>query len=66
MNPSQEPRPDASIAVLHLVALVERLHPSMVGRLARVRLARNEQFVSLGEPIAAGDVIALIPPIAGG
>ncbi len=29
-------------------------------------VARNARFVSLAEPVAAGDEIALMPPVAGG
>jgi molybdopterin converting factor small subunit len=31
-----------------------------------VRLARNEEFARDEDPISDGDVIALIPPVAGG
>jgi molybdopterin converting factor small subunit len=31
-----------------------------------VRLARNEEFAVGTEPLEEGDVIALIPPVAGG
>lgn len=41
-------------------------HPSLQGRLSSVRLARNEVFATNDEVIAEGDVIALIPPVAGG
>lgn len=34
--------------------------------LGAVRVARNETFVSLAEPVEAGDVLALIPPVQGG
>ena len=36
------------------------------GRLASVRFARNEEFAESRDAIAEGDVIALIPPVAGG
>jgi molybdopterin converting factor subunit 1 len=36
------------------------------GRLGSVRLARNERFAAPGDSIAEGDVLALIPPVAGG
>ena len=54
----------ATIAALgeHLAAL----HPSLEGRLGYVRFARNEEFAQPGDPIADGDTIALIPPVAGG
>lgn len=45
--------------------LAER-HPALVGRLGPVRFARNEAFATTEEPLADGDVVALIPPVAGG
>jgi molybdopterin converting factor subunit 1 len=47
------------------VALAAR-HPALEGRLGPVRFARNEEFARLEDPIADGDVVALIPPVAGG
>ena len=46
----------------HLAAL----HPELEGRLGYVRFARNEEFAAGTEPVIDGDVIALIPPVAGG
>ncbi|AKV03238.1 Molybdenum cofactor biosynthesis protein MoaD / Molybdenum cofactor biosynthesis protein MoaE [Labilithrix luteola] len=42
------------------------IHPSLEGRLEYVRFARNEAFASGSDVIVSGDVIALIPPVAGG
>ncbi len=41
-------------------------HRAYAERRAHVRIARNEAFASADEPVADGDVIALIPPVAGG
>jgi molybdopterin synthase sulfur carrier subunit len=41
-------------------------HREYAARSASVRLARNESFADAGEPLEDGDVIALIPPVAGG
>ena len=46
----------------HLAAL----HPAYGERRAHVRIARNEAFAADDDPVADGDVIALIPPVAGG
>lgn len=46
----------------HLAAL----HAPLEGRLGYVRFARNEEFAHPSDPIADGDTIALIPPVAGG
>lgn len=49
-----------------LAAHLTSLHPELAGRLGYVRFARNEQFAQLTDPVADGDTIALIPPVAGG
>jgi molybdopterin converting factor subunit 1 len=40
--------------------------PALDGRLAHVRFARNEEFARGTDALAEGDVVALIPPVAGG
>jgi molybdopterin converting factor subunit 1 len=47
-------------------ALIEARVPALAGRLGTVRLARNEAFAGDDDAVADGDVIALIPPVAGG
>jgi len=41
-------------------------HPAYAERRAHVRIARNEAFAADDEALADGDVVALIPPVAGG
>ncbi len=41
-------------------------HRAFAERRAHVRVARNEAFALDDEVLAEGDVIALIPPVAGG
>jgi molybdopterin synthase sulfur carrier subunit len=41
-------------------------HRAYAERRAHVRIARNEAFAEASEPLAEGDVVALIPPVAGG
>lgn len=41
-------------------------YPTLVPYLDCLRIARNEQFVDIDAEIAAGDVLAVIPPVAGG
>jgi molybdopterin synthase sulfur carrier subunit len=41
-------------------------HRAFAERRGFVRIARNEAFASADEALAEGDVIALIPPVAGG
>ena len=45
---------------------VETRHPGLSGRMGSVRIARNERFARDAETLAEGDVLALIPPVAGG
>ena len=46
----------------HLAARV----PGLAERMSFVRVARNEAFANDEDAIHDGDVIALIPPVAGG
>lgn len=41
-------------------------HEGYAARRGHVRVARNEAFATEDERVADGDVIALIPPVAGG
>jgi molybdopterin converting factor subunit 1 len=41
-------------------------HGALEGRMASVRIARNEIFARDEELLSDGDVVALIPPVAGG
>ncbi len=41
-------------------------YPVLAARRGALRLARNEVFAHLSEPVGEGDVIAVIPPVAGG
>src|SRR4051812_45416614 len=43
-----------------------RRHPSLESKLGFIRFARNESMAELSEALAEGDVVALIPPVAGG
>lgn len=57
----------ASITTIGALAgYLMKLHAPLAGRLASVRFARNEEFAQDVDPVADGDVIALIPPVAGG
>lgn len=52
--------------VTDLVAWLSRERPGLADRMRFVRIARNERFAAPDEALAAGDEIALIPPVAGG
>jgi molybdopterin synthase sulfur carrier subunit len=47
-------------------AWIEGRHDVLAGRLASVRIARNEEFARDDVTLADGDTLALIPPVAGG
>ena len=49
-----------------LAGHLEKLVPALQGRLGAVRWARNEELVGLDAALTDGDVIAIIPPVAGG
>jgi molybdopterin converting factor subunit 1 len=49
-----------------LRAHVEIAVPALAGRLDAVRWAKNEVFVGMDATLSDGDVVALIPPVAGG
>lgn len=58
--------PDAVANVGELSRHLERRHPELSGRLRGVRFAVNEVFADAATPLAQGDVVAVIPPVAGG
>ncbi len=52
--------------VAELAAELERRHETLRGRLQNVRFAVNEAFVQDRDALTDGDVVAIIPPVAGG
>jgi molybdopterin converting factor subunit 1 len=54
------------ISVASLVKMLEQRRPALSGRLPSLRVAVNETFASGSELVRPGDVVALIPPVAGG
>ena len=48
-----------------LAAVADR-HAALAPHLPRLRVARNEVFAALSDQLDADDVLALIPPVAGG
>jgi MoaE-MoaD fusion protein len=58
--------PDAIRTVLEFGRHLEDIHPELRGSLASVRYAVNESFVGRAHELQPGDVIAVIPPVAGG
>jgi hypothetical protein len=58
--------PDDVTNIAQLRVWLEQYRSAFSGRLVATRFARNETFAQDGDAIAAGDVIAIIPPVAGG
>jgi sulfur-carrier protein len=58
--------PSGIATIAALATYLPKLHGALEGRLSYVRFARNEEFAQPADAIAEGDVIALIPPVAGG
>ncbi len=58
--------PDGVLTVGELADLLAKRHPAYGERRSHVRIARNEAFAGDDESIHDGDVVALIPPVAGG
>lgn len=50
----------------NLQVFLGQLHPQLEGKFGSVRFAVNEEFVGNAHELRAGDVVALIPPVAGG
>ena len=49
-----------------LIAVLPELRPELKDKLGGVRFAINECFADPDEAVHNGDVVALIPPVAGG
>lgn len=58
--------PEAVLTLEAFVPVIVRAHPQLEGRLVGVRFAINETFAAAADPVAGGDVVAVIPPVAGG
>jgi molybdopterin converting factor small subunit len=49
-----------------LLASVCQRYPGLGAHRTLLRLAVNGRYAAPGDPVAAGDEVALIPPVAGG
>jgi len=56
----------AGVTVRELAAYLEKTVAGLGGKLGAVRWAKNEVFVALDARLDEGDVVAAIPPVAGG
>jgi molybdopterin synthase sulfur carrier subunit len=65
--PSEEMSlPDEVRTVADFARHLGEQRAALKNALGAVRIARNETFASQAEPVEAGDVLALIPPVQGG
>lgn len=66
----EEVTPPATVAtVADLIAWLKTLSPAHATALsqpARLRVAINQEYARLDAPVAAGDEVALFPPVTGG
>jgi len=58
--------PENVTQVRELVTWLGRRFPRLAPHLDCVRIARNEQFAAGDEVISQDDVLAVLPPVAGG
>ena len=58
--------PEGVVTVRDFARFVGERHAQLAPRMGSVRIARNERFATMDERLADGDVLAIIPPVAGG
>ncbi len=58
--------PNHVTTVAHFIVWIGTRYPSLTPHLSAVRVARNETFAQADEQLSSGDILALIPPVAGG
>ena len=58
--------PPEIVNLAGFIRFLVEAHPALDGRLGGVRFAINETFADASAPLGAGDVLAVIPPVAGG
>ena len=56
----------AALPVASLLKILAERRPVLSSRLSSLRVAVNESFALASDIVRPGDVIALIPPVAGG
>jgi molybdopterin converting factor subunit 1 len=58
--------PEGVSTIAELATFLARRDAALGVRLPSVRFARNESFAAKDERLEPGDIVALIPPVAGG
>ena len=66
LGTSEEEFETAATSIGALAAELAARHAAIRARLGSIRFAKNEAFATHEETIAADDVVALLPPVAGG
>jgi molybdopterin converting factor subunit 1 len=57
---------DGPLTAGDVLSLLTTRHPDLAPVLGQCRVAVNRVFVASSAPVAEGDEVALIPPVAGG
>jgi molybdopterin converting factor subunit 1 len=64
---SEEPiELESEATIARALAVVVAKHPALAPHVPRLRVARNETFAQVEDGLEDGDVLAIIPPVAGG
>jgi molybdopterin converting factor small subunit len=58
--------PTEVLTVRDFVSFIQSARPALAGKLASVRIAVDEAFAKDSDALSGAQVIALIPPVAGG
>lgn len=58
--------PDGSPSALDVWHALAQLHPRLAGADGGLRVAVNQSYADWDSPVSGGDVVAFIPPVAGG
>lgn len=58
--------PNTVTNVAQLLIWLSERYPDLTPHLSSLRIARNESFATPDEHLAPNDVLAVIPPVAGG
>ena len=66
MNEEHLELPPEVVTVRDFVVYIQGARPALAGKLASVRVALDEAFAMDSDALSGAQVIALIPPVAGG
>lgn len=66
VNDEQVELPESVRTAADFVSFIQAARPALAGKLASVRVALDEAFAEDSDALSGAQVIALIPPVAGG